>query len=429
AGDFRVAVAKTTVTLSLKVADPADSTRKHRTGDTIQVELQVAASDIARNATSLDATITVPSADYVLVNAPTPSKVVATAPVVKTTNGVAFGNAFTSKGGSSADGTNNNLSGNTITLKIDGTALNLLSTTPVTIGTFYVRPKYNGDTSGAPKNLTIGASPMIGIRASDTNAGYTVGDLGFTFEAGVNGGGSTARVAVDPTTVAMSLVPTLPSPLRIGGEIKVDVKITPTYASYINHVQTAIAINGSQFQIVEHGLLANSQTVTASAFGTNPVKSNTFASNVLTYEVASGDLSTLTAGTSPITIGTFYVRPRMKVVTNLDFTSTTVANEKQPDDSYLFNVTTTQKAAIPAVTAALGTLGVSLAMRSPTVQYNTLSGTEIPFIASTTSQRTLNVVDGRYLDVRINVLAEADTGGKAKEVDRFLIDLTIDPLQ
>ncbi|NBT27513.1 MAG: hypothetical protein EBT09_13420, partial [Actinobacteria bacterium] len=282
AGDFRVAVAKTTVTLSLKVADPADSTRKHRTGDTIQVELQVAASDIARNATSLDATITVPSADYVLVNAPTPSKVVATAPVVKTTNGVAFGNAFTSKGGSSADGTNNNLSGNTITLKIDGTALNLLSTTPVTIGTFYVRPKYNGDTSGAPKNLTIGASPMIGIRASDTNAGYTVGDLGFTFEAGVNGD--------------------------------------------INHVQTAIAINGSQFQIVEHGLLANSQTVTASAFGTNPVKSNTFASNVLTYEVASGDLSTLTAGTSPITIGTFYVRPRMKVVTNLDFTSTTVAN-------------------------------------------------------------------------------------------------------
>ncbi|NDB22209.1 MAG: hypothetical protein EB020_15215, partial [Proteobacteria bacterium] len=130
AGDFRVAVAKTTVTLSLKVADPADSTRKHRTGDTIQVELQVAASDIARNATSLDATITVPSADYVLVNAPTPSKLLAIAPVVKTTNGVAFGNAFTSKGGSSADGTNNNLSGNTITLKIDGTALNLLSTTP-----------------------------------------------------------------------------------------------------------------------------------------------------------------------------------------------------------------------------------------------------------------------------------------------------------
>ncbi|NBY46183.1 MAG: hypothetical protein EBQ56_00100, partial [Proteobacteria bacterium] len=86
---------------------------------------------------------------------------------------------------------------------------------------------------------------------------------------------------------------------------------------------------------------------------------------MLTYEVASGDLSTLTAGTSPITIGTFYVRPRMKVVTNLDFTSTTVANEKQPDSSYLFNVTTTQTAAIPAVTAALGTLGVSLAMRSP----------------------------------------------------------------
>ncbi|NBY46184.1 MAG: hypothetical protein EBQ56_00105, partial [Proteobacteria bacterium] len=201
AGDFRVAVAKTTVTLSLKVADPAESTRKHRTGDTIQVELQVAASDIARNATSLDATITVPSADYVLVNAPTPSKVVATAPVVKTTNGVAFGNAFTSKGGSSADETNNSLSGDTITLKIDGTALNL-DQTPVTIGTFYVRPKYNGDTSGAPKNLTIGASPMIGIRASDTNAGYTVGDLGFTFEAGVNGDGSTARVAVDPTTLS-----------------------------------------------------------------------------------------------------------------------------------------------------------------------------------------------------------------------------------
>ncbi|NBT27465.1 MAG: hypothetical protein EBT09_13175, partial [Actinobacteria bacterium] len=171
AGPFRVAVAKTTVTLSLKVADPVDLTRKHRTGDTIQVELQVAASDIARNATSLDATITVPSADYVLVNAPTPSKLLATAPVVKTTNGVAFGNTFTSKGGNNA--VNNSLTSNTITLKIDGTALNLQNQTAVTIGTFYVRPKYNGDTIGAPKNLTIGASPMIGIRASDTNAGYT----------------------------------------------------------------------------------------------------------------------------------------------------------------------------------------------------------------------------------------------------------------
>ncbi|NBX46765.1 MAG: hypothetical protein EBT22_06090, partial [Chloroflexi bacterium] len=194
-------VKKTTVALSI---DPSYTTigqslaSDRRVGDIIPVDLKLTATTIVRNATSLNAVITFPSADFVLVTSATDA-----APVSATTGvgavinstGFAFGTGALASAPGAANTFRVASSLPTITLKIDGAALALAANDVKTVGRFYVRPKYNGDTSSATKNLTIAANPSLGIRASDG------GSLGFTTT--VTGAGD-FRVAVAKTTVTLS---------------------------------------------------------------------------------------------------------------------------------------------------------------------------------------------------------------------------------
>ncbi|NBX48048.1 MAG: hypothetical protein EBT22_12895, partial [Chloroflexi bacterium] len=105
-----------------------------------------------------------------------------------------------------------------------------------------------------------------------------------------------------------------------------------------------------------------------------------------------------------------------------------------PDMDFLIAVTPATSAsdgtqlASPAIGPVLGTLGVSLKMRSPTVASPTLAADDITWISSASNPATLNVVDGRFLDVLVQVDA-ASTVGNARKVDDFVIDVAFDNRQ
>jgi|GEM_PF-4937750 len=438
AKDYPVPVKHTKITLALVVATPADATRGHRTGDTIKVDMTATATDLARNVTSLRTTISVPKLDFVLVDGEA-SKAFAIAPVLKATPESAFGS--TSAGHATFDLTTDSTEEpGLITVAIDGTAINLPDTTAKVIGSFYVRPRYNGTSSDpVSRDVKIGATATIGIVQPDTTNGYTANGLGFQVEVG--GTDATGAVSVKRTVVGLKLIPTPPDPLRIGDEIPVDIMVVPTDASYVNHLHTESTVTGADFQVVATGGftgLTTNVVTSAQAFkgtGDETITTNTYGSNTITFDVNG---AVLTAGTSDVKVGRFFVRPRRKVLTNPEFVSAhLIADEIQTGavatiyGTNLFAVDTNPTAATPAVTSALGTLGVGLEVRSPLADNPGLDydGDQWQSLAlGATQSGAINVVDGRYLDVVVKVDG-ASTAGDAKQVDLLDIDLTIDPTQ
>jgi hypothetical protein len=442
---YRVAVAPTTITLSLEVADPADATRGHRTGDTIKVDLKAKATDLARNVSSLSATIDVPKAEFVLVDGPA-SVTLAQAPVLKTTGTSALGAvtdqtmATFAAGSNTSSGVVTGSSTGVVTLAIDGTPIDLPNDTAKVIGSIYVRPRYNpADPTPDIKKLGIGSMAEFGIKQAGTTYGYTSGDRGF--QVTVAGTGSAGDVAVKRTEVALSLATTVASsPLRIGGQVKVEVKVAPTNASYVNHLKAVVSVDPDEFQVVADGLYAPLTTgavTSAQAFG----NAETFTGNynptnkTITFE-ANG--TSLTAGGTAVKLGEFFIRPRKKILTNPTFTTDLVADEKQTGDvattyaANLFAVGTASSAASPAVGPALGTVGVGLELRSPTVADPDLTSnngwTALALNTTQDALAPLNVVDGRYLDVKVVVDAgNADNGAQGADV--FNVDLTINSSQ
>jgi hypothetical protein len=438
AQDYPVEVKHTKITLALAVADPSNGTRGHRTGDTIRVDLTAKAEDLARNVSSLRTTISVPKANFVLVDGPQ-SKTFASAPVLKATANEAFG--ATTATHAVFDLTTSDTSGNgLITIDLPGTAIDLPNTTAKVIGSIYVRPRYNGISTGpVSNNLAIGGTATIGIVQANTDNGYIANALGFQVEVG--GTTATGAVSVNQTKVDLKLVPAIESPLRIGDEVPVAIKVVPRDASYVNHLHTKVTVTGADFQVVGTGAfigLENNVVTSLQAFTRTAVETiatNTYGSNTITFDV-NGDV--LIAGTTDVPVGTFYVRPRKKLLVNPDFVAANlIADEKQTGDvatiygANLFAVDTNPSAASPAVTSALGTLGIGLEVRSPLADNPGLDydgGQWQSLELNGTQAGAINVVDGRYLDVVVKVDG-GSTAGDAKKVDDLAIDLTINPTQ
>ena len=443
--DYPVTVKHTKITLALVVATPADANRGHRTGDTIKVDLTATATDLARNVTSLRTTISVPKADFVLVDG-TGSKSFATAPVLKASATEAFG--ATSASQATFDLTTSSSTGpGIVTVAIVGSAIDLPNTTAKVIGSIYVRPRYNG-TSGGPvsRNVSVGADASIGIKQLTTDNGYTVNDLGFPVEVGgsaANGPAATGSVSVKQTVVGLKMVPTLPNPLRIGDEVAVALFAVPDAASYVNHLHTESTVTGADFQVVAHsGFISLTSSVVASEAAFNGTPSETISTNSYDSDTITLDVSgtCLTAGATDVKVGTFFVRPRKKVLTNPVFVAPNlIADEIQTGDvatiygANLFAVDTSPAVATPAVTSALGTLGVGLEVRSPTADHPGLDYDGDPttwksLALGATQSGAINVVDGRYLDVKV-VIDSAATAGYEKKVDIFTIDLAVNAAQ
>ncbi|MBU6280510.1 MAG: hypothetical protein KGN78_14830, partial [Actinomycetales bacterium] len=284
-----LSVMRTKVTVSLEVATPAASPegRGHRVGDLIAVDVVAEATGtdaIARNATSMDLEINVDSTKFVLVDGSgTDTKVLATAPVVKpAATDPAFG-SFTSKkadnSGScvAADATNNFYVGsstNKITLNLDGSALDLRAGTAVkrVIGRFWVRPNYNGASADQTQQLTVGASPVIGIREYDANCASTTR---FQVATDVNVTSPVGDVVVKPTTVYVKLEPQLTTNqvIRVGDLIKVKYLIDTRDAKYVNTVRTTITYNDADLILVDStkAPIAASTGVAVSVSTSNPV--------------------------------------------------------------------------------------------------------------------------------------------------------------
>ncbi|NDF09905.1 MAG: hypothetical protein EB058_14600, partial [Proteobacteria bacterium] len=124
----------------------------------------------------------------------------------------------------------------TVTLKLDSaTAIAFSGTADTkTVATIYLRPRYNT----ASQNVTIVNGAIIGIRA-----GQNMENMGFQLD--VTATTATSPVNVTTTTVNLTMVPTLPSPIRVGDAIPVALKIAPTDARYVNHIETTITFDAT----------------------------------------------------------------------------------------------------------------------------------------------------------------------------------------
>ena len=457
ATDAVLTVKKTTVDLSLTVGTPVARTIT-RTGDTIPVKLQLSnsAAMFVRNATSIDASVSFDTTKFTLVTAnenDDDSKVSvavnaddatvaditgATADALATATAQTAGRKYTEIGTTG-----------TVTLKLDSaTAIAFTGTAATkTVATIYLRPRYNT----ASQNVTIVSGSIIGIR--DT------ANMGFQLH--VTATAASSSVSVTTTTVNLTMVPTLPSPIRVGDAIAVALKIAPTDARYANRIETTIFFDARQFQLVQDGTTAYTPVVTdtgAAVSLTNSALTTTTVGNAVTASAATNtfaiasDVGTITLnvsgaflpeGNSPVLVGTFYVRPLKKTATShpINFSGTIAsrAGEKRstnvdPGIDFQIAVTPATSAtggtelATPAIGPVLGTLGISLKMRSPTVASPTLAADDIAWISSTSNPATLNVVDGRFLDVLVQVDA-ASTVGDARKVDDFVIDVAFDNRQ
>ena len=244
------------------------------------------------------------------------------------------------------------------------------------------------------------------------------------------------------TTATLSLFPTLPnSPtsLRIGDRIPVAVKILPTDARYIGHLRADIAIPAGDYAVVgfQSGATyteltsavvdAGASTFRTSTFGTTTatdvLATATFGSSKISLEIETAQVQGAiaeAASTTPVEVGTFFLRPRKKTLTNPVVASATASvNERQVDGSFLFAAATNADganvAAAPAISAALGTVGLDLEARAPSVASGTFttdytdadvawrgaSATDVDCNVDGTAESDLCVVDGRFLDVQI----------------------------
>ncbi len=443
-------VKKTTVNQSLAVGTPVARSAT-RTGDTIPVALQLSnsANMFVRNATSIDAAVSFDTTKFTLVKADEngdDSKVSVAvdadnATVADITGATAHALASATFQTAGLKYTENGTTG-TVTLKLDSaTAIAFNGTAATkTVGTIYLRPRYNT----AAQDVTIVAGSIIGIRAGQ--------NMGFQLD--VTATAATSPVTVTTTTVNLTMVPTLTSPIRVGDAIPVALKIAPTDARYVNRIETTIFFDATQFQLVQDGTTAytpvtNGASVSLdgsalTAGGNNAsAATNTFmisGNGTITLNVSG---AFLTEGPSPVLVGTFYVRPLKKTASShpINFSASIAsrAGEKRstnadPGLDFLIAVTPASNAsdgtqlASPAIGPVLGTLGVSLKMRSPTVASPTLAADDIAWISSASTPATLNVVDGRFLDVLVQVDA-ADTVGDARKVDDFVIDVAFDNRQ
>ena len=444
-------VKKTTVDLSLAVGQPVGRPST-RTGDTIPVTLQLSNSTnmFVRNATSIDAAVSFDTTWFTLVTANATgddSKVSvavnaddatvaditgATADALVSASAQTAGRKYTETGTTG-----------TVTLKLDSAiAIDFTGTAATkTVATIYLRPRYNT----ASQDVTIVSGAIIGIR-DNTNMG---------FRLNVTATAATSPVTVTTTTVNLTMVPTLPSPIRVGDAIPVALKIAPTDARYVNRIETTIVFDATRFQLVQDGTTAYTPVTNGAAVslagsaltagGNNAsAATNTFAIagsvGTITLNVSG---AFLTEGTTPILVGTFYVRPLKKTASShpIDFSGTIAsrAGEKRstnvdPGLDFLIAVTPATSAnngnelASPAIGPIIGTLGVSLKMRSPTVADPTLAADGVGWISSASNPATLNVVDDRFLDVLVQVDA-ANTVGDARNVDDFVIDVAFDNRQ
>jgi hypothetical protein len=242
----------------------------------------------------------------------------------------------------------------------------------------------------------------------------------------------------------------LPGTIRVGDAIPVDIKITPTDARYVNRIKTQVTFDKRLFQVVEDGTTSytpvsvdtgapvslSGSTLTSAQATTNTL---TVAGNTATITLDL-DGGFVPEGTSPVLVGTFYVRPLQKTASNheIRFSGTVAsqAGEKRatnatPALDFEVAVTPATSAsdgtqlADPAIGPVLGTLGVSLEMRSPTVANPTLAADTVTWTASSSS---LDVVDGRFLDVKVIVDAKSLVGD-ARKVDHLSIVLAFDASQ
>ena len=355
-----------------------------------------------------------------------------------------------------------------IDVKVTGRPISLATDTFKVLGTFFVRPNYNSGNA----DITIKASPASGIRAGtdalvdDYNIEVTKADA--SQSPVTTGEGGATRIAVTTTTATLSLVPTLPTKLRIGDRIPVAVKILPTDARYIGHLKADIAIPAGDYAVVgfQSGATyteltsavvdAGASTFRTSTFGnttaTNVLATATFGSNKISLEIETAQVQgaiaeVATASTTPVEVGTFFLRPRKKTLTNPVVASATASvNERQVDGSFLFAAATNADganvAAAPAISAALGTVGLDLEARAPSVASGTFttdytdadvawrgaSATDVDCNVDGTAESDLCVVDGRFLDVRVKYspdLATVDVTDRndARTLQVFSVDV------
>ncbi|NDF96799.1 MAG: hypothetical protein EB107_13355, partial [Proteobacteria bacterium] len=247
-------VKKTTVDLSLAVGTPVGTPVARtatRTGDTIPVALQLSNSTtgmFVRNATSIDAAISFDTTKFTLVKAnetgdDSKVSVLANADdatVADITGATADALVSATAQTEGRKYTENGTTG-TVTLKLDSATAIAFSGTAATktVGTIFLRPRYNT----ASQNVTIVSGSIIGIRDNSS--------MGFQLD--VTATAATSPVTVTTTTVNLTMVPTLPSPIRVGDAIPVALKIAPTDARYVNHIETTITFDATQFQLVQDG--------------------------------------------------------------------------------------------------------------------------------------------------------------------------------
>ena len=473
-----LSVKRTEVTVSLAVATPSLSPegRGHRVGDTIAVDVVAEATgtgSIARNATSMDLVINVDSSKFVLVDGSgSDVKALATPPVVKpATTNPAFGQFTSKKAGNSTtceanNSTNNAYGGasgvlaNKITLNLDGADGAALDLRPGTdtvkrvVGRFWVRPNYNG-TADQTERITI-ETPIIGIREYDANCAATTR---FQVATAKNIASPAGDIVVKPTTVNVKLAPDFTTQqrdvIRVGDLIKVKYLIDTTDAKYVNTIRTTITYQDTDLILVDSQMAAistgdavsvlttgTSDIAGATATGTNNRRATTGVVSTITLNVVGNDNVLETA--SGKVVGTFWVRPLRKIGDGgLPITIATAnAYETLPGDGRGQNFQVGNPlidATAPKINNVRGTIGVSLEARSPlasnTADDEFLAGnddrTGQTWVANGTAG-ALQVVDGRYLDVRVKVDAGSSSvtaKDDAKKADVFNVDIQYDKTQ
>ncbi|MBU6150578.1 MAG: hypothetical protein KGR25_03950, partial [Chloroflexi bacterium] len=513
APDLGLQVAHTEVAMSVVANLPKEFSSSNdrastRVGDTIAVDLNItaASSMIVRNATQVKASISFPTAQFVLVKADSAAdktSKVAVSAGSQTAAEILELTGFTSDalGSASAGTVTYTESSGTGTVAIDSsaTAANAIAMNATsnavtkTVARIYLRPRYNNGS----QDITLGASPEIGIKDASLSRGdgaaACANNCAIPFGITVTGGSATTAVAVTTTTIDLHLsavTPTGTTPIRVGDVIPVELRVTPRNARHVDHVLASFTFDITQFKLVTNqddyipvttktacndasnstnapvslkGRTSQSSTtwttgtnatVGDSAFGASPtVTCNRYSESgdIGTVELdISGSLltevndssGTFNSLTSSQPVGTVFLRPRQKnagttasfPVTFVTSTGTLLAGEgATPGFKVAVSPTSATDAnAKTTIGPVLGTVGVSLKSRTPTVATSSLASNDISWIASS---GTLDVVDGRFLDVAIFVDAGATANadptseGDALKVDTFSIDVVFDNTQ